>query len=358
MLLTLLLVTAQQPVAVLKSGARIETTETVQAGARSLETPFGRFDASLDPVASMADSTEDLRLLAPLKQMDYALWLQRISERGLLTALLEEEVPEEHQALHASLVEGWGKRLDTLPTDWDKEKRVAQLWKRLPKRDDPEQWLMTGALLREVSVSHQANKRRIGHADLSRAMRSKDAEVRRAGARLAAHQEEMGLTRKLLSLSLEESHPATREAMANAAFHLDPEQSLGRWTLALWRHGPESDRVLAADYLGDYGADNPDVVKALIYALGAESNAMAPRSYVFFGKQISAVTDFDVEVANSAVIADPNVTVLVEGAMLEVRVVSVTLGRAIRKSLTHLTGAAPGPKREDWVQWYQKQHGA
>lgn len=357
MLLTLLLLTAQQPVAVLKSGTRIEFHGEVAVGDRSVETPFGRFDASLDPVASLSETTEDLRLLAPLKEMDYAVWLQRIAERGLLTELLEAEVPAEHRELHAQLIEDWGRRLDSLPTKWKKEKRIEHLWKRLPKHEDQEQLLMTGALLREVSVSQQAHKRRISHADLSRALKSKDPEMRRAGARLAAHQEESGLARKLMSLSLEEDHGIARSAMSSAAYTIDPEQSLGRWTLALWRHGPDQERVRAAGHLGNYGADHPDVVKALIYALGAEGNSMAPRSHVFFGRQISAVTDFDVEVANSAFIADPNVTVLVEGTVLEVRVVSVTLGKAIRRSLTHLTGASPGPKREDWVGWYQQRQG-
>ncbi|MGB0953891.1 MAG: hypothetical protein ACPG31_11760 [Planctomycetota bacterium] len=357
MLLTLLLLTAQQPVAVLKSGTRIETTTEVSAGVRAIETPFGRYDASLDPVVSMSDTEEDLRLLAPLKQMDYALWLERIAERGLLTELIEAEVPEEHRALHAQLIESWGRRLDTMPVKWDKEKRIEQLWKRLAKSKDHDQLLLTGALLREVSVSQQANKRRISHADLSRALKSKDPELRRAGARLAGHQEEIGLSRKLMTLSLEEEHEPARIAMSDAAFGIDPEHSLGRWTIALWRHGPEDERVRAAGHLGNYGSEDPNVVKALIYALGAETAAMAPRSHVFFGRQIAAVTDFDVEVAASSFIADPVVTTLVEGAVLEVRVVSVTLGKAIRTSLTQLTGAQPGPKRDDWVRWYQQKQG-
>ena len=358
MLLSLLLVCAQQPVAVLQSGARVETTEQVSMGARSLETPYGRFDASLDPVVDMSDTEEDLRLLAPLKEMDYGLWLQRISERGLLSLLVTTEVSAEHRALHAQLLEDWGKRLDSLPTKWEKEKRIDRLWKDIAMAKDHEQLLATGALLREVSRSSQAVKRRISHADLSRALKAKDPELRRAGARLAAHQEVIGLSRKLMSLSLEEEDAPARGAMSDAAYRLDPEQSLGRWTIALWRHGPEEERIRAAGYLGDFGSENPDVVKALIYALGAETAAMAPRSYVFFGRQISAVTDFDVEVASSSFIADPNVSVLVEGSMLEVRVVSVHLGRAIRNSLTRLTGARPGPKRGDWVSWYEQNMGA
>lgn len=358
MLLELLLLASQQPVAILDSGTRIECSGKVQVGQRHIETPFGRYDASLDPVASLADSEEDLRLLAPLKALDYAAWLQNISDRGLLSVLLAEEVQEEHQALHQSLIEGWGRRLDTLPSRMDRDDRVEALWKRLLKADDHDQLLLTGALLREISSGSQAVKRRIGLSALGKGLKSKDPETRRAAARIAAHQTETGLTHRLMKMSLEEPLEPVRLAMSDASYALDPEHSLGRWTVALWRNGPEGERIHAAEHLGSYGADEPGVVKALIIALGAESTAMAPRSYVFFGKQIAAVTDFDVEVANSAFIADPIVTTLTEGVALEVRVVSVHLGRAIRNSLTRLTGADPGPKRTDWARWYEEQQGS
>lgn len=354
MILDLLLLFSQQPVAVLESGTRVETTGSAKVGQRQLDTPFGRYDASLDPVASMTTSEEDLRLLAPLKELDYAAWLQSISDRGMLTLLLEQEVDAEFRTKHQQLIEDWGSRLDSLPSRLDRDDRVEELWKRLGKADDREQLLLTGALMREISHASQAVKRRVGLSSLGKGLKSKDPETRRAAARVAQRQVETGLSHRLMKLSLEEPQDSVRLAMSDAAYSIDPEHSLGRWTVALWRSGPEQQRIHAAGYLGDYGADEPGVVKALIIALGAESSAMAPRSYVFFGKQIAAVTDFDVEVANSAFIADPIVTTLTEGAALEVRVVSIHLGRAIRTSLTRLTGANPGPKRTDWAKWYEQ----
>ncbi|MHC4380626.1 MAG: hypothetical protein ACYSU1_06010 [Planctomycetota bacterium] len=355
MLLDILLLFSQQPIAVLESGTRIETIGSVKVGQRHLETPFGRFDASLDPVASMSDSGEDLRLLAPLKELDYGAWLQSISDRGMLTLLLQQEVDEGFQVRHQQLIEDWGSRLDTLPSRLARDERVEELWKRLLKAGDEEQLLLTGALMREISEASQAVKRRVGLSSLGKALKSKDAETRRAAARVAQRQVETGLSHKLMKLSLEEPQESARRAISDAAYAIDPQHSLGRWTVALWRSGPEQERIHAAGYLGDYGADEAGVVKALIIALGAESSAMAPRSYVFFGRQIAAVTDFDVEVANSAFIADPVVTTLTEGVALEVRVVSVHLGRAIRNSLTRLTGANPGPKRTDWANWFEQQ---
>lgn len=359
MLLTLLLCAAQQPVAVLHSGTRVEIEGTAKAGQRHLKTPFGRYDASLDPVESIVDGAEDLRLLAPLKEMEYSLWLNRIAERGLLSTLLEQEVPKEHRAQYQQLVEDWGKRLDPLSAKVDREDRVEQLWKRLEKtRSDDDQLLLTGALMREVSASSSAHKRRVGLSSLSKALKSKDPEMRRAAARLAERQHENSLMHRLLGSSLEESDIGARRAASDAAFTMDEQQSLGRWTLTLWRHGADDERVLAADYLAHYGAKEPDVVRALILALGGESAAVAPRSNIFIGRQVSAVTDFDVEVANSAVIADPQISVLVEGTALEVRVVSVVVGRAIRRNLTSVTGANPGQSRDAWMRWYEKTYPA
>lgn len=357
MLFTLLLCAVQQPVAVLHSGTRVEIKGSAQAGQRHLSTPFGRYDASLDPVESVVDGSEDLRLLAPLKEMEYSLWLTRIAQRGLLSTLMEQEVPPQHRAQYQQLIEDWGKRLDPLPNKMDREERVEELWKRLQKtKSDDQQLLLTGALMREVSASSSAHKRRVGLSSLSKAMRSKDPEMRRAAARLSERQHESSFMHRLLASSLEEQDLGARRAASDAAFSMDEQQSLGRWTITLWRHGADNERVLAADYLAHYGSKEEDVVRALILAMGGESSAVAPRSNIFIGRQITAVTDFDVEVANSAVIANPQISVLVDGTALEVRVVSVVVGRAIRRNLTTITGANPGKARGDWMRWYEKTY--
>ncbi|MFK5957019.1 MAG: hypothetical protein QM477_11310 [Planctomycetota bacterium] len=357
MLLALLLLSSQHPIAVLDSGTRVETQGSVRIGQRNLNTPFGRFDASLDPVASMADGEEDLRLLAPLKTMDYGLWLQRIAERGLLSTLMSQEIPKQHRALYQQLVEDWGKRLDPLPLKLDHDQRVETLWERMQKtKSDDEQLLLTGALMREVSDSSSAHKRRVGLSAMSKALKSKDPELRRAAARLAERQVEFSLMHRLVDSSLEDKDMGVRRAASDAIYSMQPQESLGRWTVALWRNGKDAERVLAADNLARYGSKEQDVVRALILAMGGESNAVAPRSNIFIGRQITAVTDFDVEVANSAVIADPRISVLVDGTMLEVRVVSVVVSQAIRRNLRQITGVNPGNTRADWMRWYENTY--
>lgn len=356
-LLPLLLLQGEMPVAVLQSGTRVEAKEVPTVGDRRVETAYGRYDASLDPVVEVVDGRADLQLLEPLAEMDRTAWLARVSERGLLSTLVDA-TPEDAATRAAWLdaLTAWGGKLDTLPSRTDRDQRSERLWQALLRADDAEQALLTGALLREIPESRDLPKRRIGLVDLRRALESKDPEVRRAAALVAAHQRTNDLVRPLLDRSLEDEGGAVRTAAAEALVSLDEEKALGLWTLSLWRGKAGDLREQAADHLGDFGSREPAVIKALIHALAPTSGGAAPRSHAFFGRQVSYVSDFDVEVAAGAVIADPVVSVLTEGAVLEIRVISTTLASRIRGSLTRLTGQDFGTDRDAWARWYEKTY--
>ncbi len=356
LVLSLLLLSTQQ-VAVLQSGSRVPIVEDVTPGPQQLQTPFGTFDATLNPVINIADASSDSALLAPLKDLDYAAWLERCSERGLLLELTKLKVPAEHQLLWQQLLENWGQQLNPLPPSTKREKRVSLLWQQLQQAADAQQLLLTGALLREISESSQKRDQRISFLDLRRALRNQDPQICRAGLRIIQKQEESGLERDVFQLSLQAEHPDLAQLAAQTSMALEPEQSLGRWTLALWHQGREEQRIEALHHLESFHQNRPEITRALILTLGASANssADAPRRHVFFGRQISVVQDFDVEVASSAVIANPVVGVLVEGSVLEVRVLSTTLSHAIQQSLSRITGAHPGNRPEDWVQWWNSQ---
>lgn len=92
----------------------------------------------------------------------------------------------------------------------------------------------------------------------------------------------------------------------------------------------------------------------------AASNApyRSPGSVLFIGKQTAFVQDYDVEVATGSSIADPQVNVLSEGSVLDVRVHGISTAggyagerRRIAKSLTQLTGADPGSSAKAWSAW-------
>jgi hypothetical protein len=343
---------SQHPIAVLESGTRIEIEGNTEVGARVVQTAYGSYDASLDPVASVGDAAHDLELLAPLRDLDYKAWLQRIAERGLISVIYADKPPKGFALERLNALEKWGHQLDPLPGKTDRDERVEVLWKKLQKADDPDQALLTGALLREVSLSSVRQKRRVSLADLGRALDSKDVELRRAACRLAAHQQESSTQHRLSKLSLTDTSELVRPAAAAAMMALDEERALGRWAVELWTSRKNSERIHAAEHLGNFGADNEDVLKTLIYALGS-SEHQAPGQYVFFGKQVSIIADFDVEIANNAVIADPQISVVTDGVVLHVRIISIHLGRAITSSLHRLTKADFGNDRSAWMRWYE-----
>jgi hypothetical protein len=79
---------------------------------------------------------------------------------------------------------------------------------------------------------------------------------------------------------------------------------------------------------------------------------------IFIGTQTAYVQDFDVQVAQFSSIADPQVNVLVEGSVLDARVLGAytvsyaTEARLTRSSLANLTGVDFGSSNHDWMAWW------
>jgi hypothetical protein len=76
---------------------------------------------------------------------------------------------------------------------------------------------------------------------------------------------------------------------------------------------------------------------------------------------MSFIQDFDVEVAQTAFIADPIVGIVQEGITLDVRVLAtervadILERRVIRRSLKKLTGVDLGDDPVAWMRWW-KEH--
>jgi hypothetical protein len=107
--------------------------------------------------------------------------------------------------------------------------------------------------------------------------------------------------------------------------------------------------------LGDRAAILP-LVAAGHLATAAAPAAGATRAHVAFLDQQSYVRDFDVEIASGAFIADPKVSVVQSGVLLDVTVASVTHSparavSAFREALTVLAGEDPGPDPTTWEAW-------
>ncbi|HET6201356.1 MAG TPA: hypothetical protein VFI25_00990 [Planctomycetota bacterium] len=98
----------------------------------------------------------------------------------------------------------------------------------------------------------------------------------------------------------------------------------------------------------------PPLAEALRRIEAQAQAAGGPRGYVSFTTQTSYVRDFDVEVAQAAAIADPQIGVLTEGAVLDARVLSVRSERvAILGALSRIVGSDLGESPEAWESWYR-----
>jgi hypothetical protein len=85
-----------------------------------------------------------------------------------------------------------------------------------------------------------------------------------------------------------------------------------------------------------------------------------PASNIFVGKQIAYVQDYDVEVAQNVAVGDPQINTLMEGSVLDVRVLALSQSKiasekaAVRTALAHLTGADPGHTTAAWLAWWEE----
>jgi len=351
---------AFQHVAILKSGERIPCVENTQPGAVIVESTWGTFFHPLDPVAKVQSSAKEAELLSAVRETDFPRWLDRAQQRGLVAELIrtanqadnkDRGVPSEQLESILQALEGWGARIETLPKNTPLKDRRNLLWREITKETSPAKIaLLLGQLKREIPGPGAPPDARLGLVDLRRGLRHSVPWVRRAAARIGSHQVELDLFRLIHKASLEEKHLPTLHSSATAAFELHPDQALGLWTHTLLSKGSRDQRIHAIHHLVD--SKHPSAVEPLILALSTATRA--PGRYFFSGSQVSLVTDFDVEVANGAAIAKPVVNVLTEGALLEVRILSTPVIRAAQAGLQKLTGEMPGPKPEDWLDWWRR----
>lgn len=122
-----------------------------------------------------------------------------------------------------------------------------------------------------------------------------------------------------------------------------------------------SVRSNAAEALGamGYPAAVPILVNHLA-ALQSGGNSQAPRNHIFVGRQFAYVQDYDVEVAQFAAVGDPQINTLIEGSVLDVRVIGMTMTTTIeagrvRRALADLTGEEKSTR--GWLAWWDEHKG-
>ena len=125
---------------------------------------------------------------------------------------------------------------------------------------------------------------------------------------------------------------------------------------AMWSDN-QAVRIHAARAVGEL--DDIIGIQYLIYRLSAHGGGMV-RSHIYLANQLSFIQDFDVEVAQTAFIADPSVGIRQEGQVLDVRVIAterpadIVERRVIRNSLRRLSGVDLGDDAEKWAAWWKE----
>lgn len=314
---------------------RVELERAVLAKARELERHVDRRDAAT--------------------RVPYADWLAR---EGLLAESLQQldlaldSEPDQPQAL--ALLASYPQSLVVPGADEQDPFEAVRKAASAPRS------LQELAL---QALGHRPDKE-VVHAALVRSLDSHSPRIRALAAlglrRMAAGSEVKALvTRALLDGSTQvrkECALALRDARDDAVA-LPVLRALGSRTAAV--------RENAIEALGTL--NSPAAVEPLIARLGALASApggsgawKAPAAHIFVGKQFAYLQDFDVEVAQGAAVADPQVNTLVEGAVLDVRVIGVSEmtvaveSRKIRSALKELTGANPGDTSRAWLAWWEQ----
>lgn len=127
-------------------------------------------------------------------------------------------------------------------------------------------------------------------------------------------------------------------------------------------------RMYAAEALGNMGYK--EAVEPLMHALSGLSSAQSgssgvpPAANINITEQVAYVSDFDVEIAQGASIADPQINVIGSGAMFTARSLGISgysivqHRKTIIRSLEKLTGEEHGKRANAWLDWWDAKKAA
>lgn len=192
---------------------------------------------------------------------------------------------------------------------------------------------------------------------LLRALRRGDPAAREVAARALAKVGDDDVLRPLITASVLDREHSVRTAAVASLKEIGDADVVKPIAKAMWSESPEV-RMNAAEALGSIGG-----VQSVEYVLRRVMSSGGPggRNNIFVGRQISYISDFDVEIAQAAQIGDPIVGTLREGVLLDVRVTSVreewteTERRVYYTSLARATGRDFGQDPVAWKKWFDDE---
>lgn len=209
---------------------------------------------------------------------------------------------------------------------------------------------------REASLAREALagvEDRCKVAPLAFALRSKSRDVRLLAANELGRIADRRALRPLVYRSLRDPDADVRAACTDAAAAFKDPEILAPYVRALFAEGSPESRAAAAEGIGRLR--DLRGVTYLVYAI--EGHGGGPRGHIYTANQLSFVQDFDVEVAQTAFIADPQVGILQDGATLDVKCVSNEWystrveRQAVFGALRRLSGADLGDDAAAWKAW-------
>jgi len=335
----------QHPVAVLDDGTRLQVLPEVEVDSFHVVTPHGTFRTSGQKVLELLDSADEIALLAPLRDLDYASWVHRVNQRGLIDRLLQEPITDTNREMIFEALAGWGARLDPLNAKTKRDLRVDQLWKQMLDAEGGQRALLVGALQGEISRTSNSKKRRISLSDWRKSAKSKDITLRWSAARVAGIQLQSDMEVLLLDMSLEDNNDWVARTSAQSLVQTDPRGALHRWAYEMVMAKNENMQLRAAFMLGEYGSAFPELAEEI-------SQLILTKGYYLTGG-INGGSNGD-----GCYTPPPGATTtgsgfgrsVTEGSVLEVRTPNKSQMRTVSRALQNvytLGGQAKIPPRTD-----------
>ncbi|HEX9792476.1 MAG TPA: hypothetical protein VGC54_00690 [Planctomycetota bacterium] len=345
--------------AITRSGASIEGRTGTAAGATRIDTPFGVFDASHDPVVKVLDPARARHRLRALgaEGAGSSLWLSAATGTGLLQELVAgaeaalQTGPDRLDVYRA--LEAWGALLDPVPAKLPIGRRPAWLWARTLAATPARSVLYAGRLRTELPSDDNSDRSRsLSIADLAGGLRAREPHLRRAAAQMAAQQREYELLSRLLALSVDDPDGAVREAAAEGASAAHENEARAFWTLVVAR-GTSGRRHHAAEALGGHGG--AQAVDPLILVLASWGHEAGER-IEFAGRALQVTRDHDRNLPLGRVGHSAFVDERIDGSSaFKISSLEPADHDALLAALEAWAGAPTGRSPLQWLDWYKNR---
>ncbi len=191
------------------------------------------------------------------------------------------------------------------------------------------------------------------------ALRSRNEAVRTLAAEELGKLNNRRSLRPLLHRAVFDPSEGVRHAAIDAAKSIGDANLIAPLVGAL---GSDDGKVRMNAARAIARAGDPRGVRYLVYRFEARGGG-GGRAYSMFANQLTFIQDFDVEVAQTAFIADPIPGVIQEGVVLDVKVVATQQTsyfverEIVHGALQRLTGANDVENKDGaWAAWF-KEHG-